>query len=115
NSLTTNYASFNNATGVTITGVTTSVAGLDFGSSAGAYTIQVLSGGGKTLTLGAYGIKTAGSANQLITGSSLALTLGAASTFVVNGTGNLTISTTNAALATTATNTLTLDGSTTGI
>ncbi len=115
NSLTTNYASFNNATGVTVTTSTTqSVAGINFGSSAGAYTLSNTTGAGKTLTLGAYGIVTSSAANQLITGSKLALTLGAASSFLVNGTGNLTISASNGAIGTTATNTLTLGGTGSG-
>ena len=116
NSLTTNYASFNLATGVTVTTSSTqSVAGIDFGSSAGAYTLSLTSGGAKTLTLGAYGVRTASANDQIITGSSLRLTLGAATSFQVNGTGDLTISASNNSIATTATNTLTLSGSNTGV
>src|SRR5262245_53696752 len=41
NDTTTNYAYFNNATGVTVTADSSrSVAGIEFGSSAGAYTIS---------------------------------------------------------------------------
>lgn len=115
-SLTTNYAYFNNATGVTVTADSNwSIAGIELGASAGAYTISKTSGPGRTLTLGAYGIRSYSSADQTITGSSLRLTLGAASSFRVEGSGALTISTTNNSIATTATNTLTLSGAGSGL
>lgn len=115
NSLTTNYAYFNIGGTITVTENTTqNVAGLRFGTSAGTFTISN-TGTARTLTLGSYGILQESAANQTITGSALTLTLGAASTFNVSGTGNLTISTTGGSIATSASNTLTLTGSNTGI
>ncbi|MBA3849604.1 MAG: hypothetical protein C0502_06365 [Opitutus sp.] len=115
NSLTTNYAQFSNATGVTVTiDSSRSVAGLRFASGAGAYTISK-TGTVRTLTLGSYGILQEDDSTQTITGAGLRLTLGAASTFNVASTGNLTVSTTGGTIATTGTNTLTLAGSSTGV
>lgn len=115
NSLTADYALFN-TTGVTVTTASTQkVAGIEFGSSAGAYTLSNTGGGGRTLTLGSFGLRTSSAADQLITGSRLTLTLGAASTFRVDGTGDLTISSTGGAITTTASNTLTLRGTGTGL
>ncbi|MBI2512381.1 MAG: autotransporter-associated beta strand repeat-containing protein [Opitutae bacterium] len=115
NSLTTNYAYFNRSGTITVTvDSSRSVAGIRFGTSAGAFTITK-TGATRTLTLGSYGILQEDGTDQTITGSSLRLTLGAASTFNVAGTGNLTISTTGGTIATSSTNTLTLTGSNTGI
>lgn len=116
NSLTTDYAYFNDPTGVVVTfDSTRSVAGIEFGASSGAYTISKTSGGGRTLTLGGYGVRNFSSEDQLITGSSLRLTLGAATSFRVEGSGALTISTTDNTIATSATNTLTLSGDGSGL
>src|SRR4051812_49232232 len=55
-----NYASFNNATGVTVTvdGNNGKVAGIEFGSSSGAYILSKTSNPSRSLTLGAYGVRT---------------------------------------------------------
>jgi fibronectin-binding autotransporter adhesin len=114
--LTTNFANFDNATGVTVTDNSTfSIAGIEFGASAGAYTLSATSGPGRTLTLGSYGVKSYSSADQTITGGKLTLTLGAATSFLVEGSGALTISASNGSIATTATNTLTLGGNGAGL
>ncbi|WP_415908830.1 autotransporter-associated beta strand repeat-containing protein [Oleiharenicola sp. Vm1] len=118
NSLTTNYAYFNNVGSGGTTTVTVdsnrSVAGIRFGTSAGAFTITK-TGATRTLTLGSYGILQEDDTDQVITGAGLRLTLGAASTFTVSGTGNLTISASGGTIATSGTNTLTLTGSNTGV
>lgn len=111
NNLTSHYAYFNRATGVTITTqTTTNVAGIEFGASAGAYTLSNTGGGTRTITIGAYGIRNSSANNQVITGANSRITLGAASVFRVDGAGSLTISTTGGTIATTGTNTLTLRG-----
>src|SRR4051812_16493107 len=72
NNTTANYASFNQATGVTVTiDANRSVAGIEFGASAGAYTISKTSNPGRTLTVGAYGIRSLSSSDQVITGAFL--------------------------------------------
>jgi autotransporter-associated beta strand protein len=118
NDLTTNYASFNNATGVSVTIGNQNVAGIDFGSSAGAYTLTRSSSGGATVfTVGAYGIRTSSSSNQTISGSKQILALGANSSFLVNGSGSLDLSPANGidiAAIDIAANTLTLGGSGSG-
>jgi fibronectin-binding autotransporter adhesin len=116
NNTTTNYANFDNATGVTVTvDGNRSVAGIEFGSNSGAYILSKTANPARTLTVGAYGIRTYSSSDQTITGSDLTLTLGAASTFMVAGSGALTISTAGGSIGTTATNTLTLSGDGSGM
>lgn len=110
-------AIFNNAAGGTISIPNTNynVGGIRFDSSAGTYTISRTSGTTRTLTMYSYGIVNNDDSDQTITGSSLRITLGSASTFSVNGAGDLTISTTGGTIATTATNTLTLNGNGAGL
>lgn len=111
----TEVAIFNKPGGGTITfGTSYTVGGITFNNSAGAYTISQ-SGSTRTLTLGSYGIQQNDDSLQRITSNRLRLTLGAAATLAVNGTGDLEISTTGGTIATSATNTLTLAGSNTGI
>ncbi|HLP25307.1 MAG TPA: hypothetical protein VK477_06500, partial [Acidobacteriota bacterium] len=101
----TEVAIFNNVGGGTITfNSSATVGGITFNSSAGAYTISQ-SGSTRTLTLGSYGIQQNDDSLQRLTSNRLRLTLGAASTFAVNGTGNLEISTTGGTIATSAANT----------
>ena len=95
NSLTTNYAQFFKGNTVTVTtDVSQSVAGLDFTSAAGNYTLSQTGGSQIVLTIGGYGIKTATASgnNTILTGSRLSMTIGAATSFEVNGGGNLTLS-----------------------
>lgn len=116
NNLTSNYAFFNQSTGVTVTGdAARSVAGIEFGANAGAYTLSKTGGGARAITVGAYGVRNYSASDQVITGSNLRLTLGAASSFLVESTGALTISTSDNSIATTATNTLTLGGNGSGL
>lgn len=88
--------------------------GILFDSTAGAYTFNNPPLSTATLTLGANGILTNSATDQTITGGKLALVLSTASSFAVNGSGNLTISAKGGPIATTATNTLTLGGSGSG-
>lgn len=113
----TELAIFNKAAGGTITyniTGTTTVGGITFNSSAGAYTIS-RTGTVATLNIGTYGINQNDGTAQTITGSGLLLSLASAAAFNVNSTGGLTISTTGGAIATTATNKLTLGGNGTGV
>lgn len=110
-------AIFNNSGGGTINyniSGTTSLGGITFNSNAGAYTIS-RTGSAYTLNIGAYGINQNDNTAQVITGSGIRLSLGAATSFNVNSSGALTISTTGGSIATTATNKLTLGGNGSGL
>ena len=98
------YASFNDATGRTVTiNTSPNISGIDFGSSAGSYTIQV-DGSARTLTIGSYGLRTASSNLEAISGANLTLNLNA---IQVNGSSGLSIS----APITISSNSLDLSGS----